>query len=502
MAVTKYPTFDEWLKNRTNAAQSGYKKKTEHLDSQRTSAYDTADITYAAAEQLAKNNYNTEVGLAESTKNSAIEKAGTARDVSYAEADKLLEAQKGDAKNAFARSQVTYGQAAENLGRAGLTGSGVSDNLTRDVYAQRAEALAAANAEHGAAREAAGLAYNDAVSGAEVKYNEEVGNATLKRDNALVLAELEQKTAKKDADTKYSEGFLKAEQELESDTAKIEELGIKYAEEKASAIEDAIASVRDGTMTASDIDRLESRGIDVSAIRAEYANVTKNTADAIGKEIENSLTTPDANGEITPAYTLADIDALVRSGKITPEQGEELKHKTFSIADKALSTALDASYAVSDKNSADGKERIKDVDDAIHDVIQLWQSGYISDADYQKAADAYNKWLYEYIDSDSRQRTIEKVAEIDKTNGMGGISDLGMPTLQDRLSDSRASAASGAPLSGNNYDLPKSILEKVKGKGYQVPNHQKQVVEQILNNVEKGLVSEGEAIAYLQRYLQ
>lgn len=495
-------TYDQWYEEKEGAIRGAYDANKGIIEKRKNSGYNDADIKYEAAKGIAYNTYDTATGLATSAKNAAIDGARSSRDISYAEADKLLGAQKGAAQDAFARSQVTYGQAAETLGRAGLTGSGVSDNLTRDVYAQRAEAVAAANAAHGASREAAGRAYNDAVSGAEVKYSEEIANATRDRDNAITLARAERDLSRSDIDVTYAEELAKAEDEMNTDLLALDADRIKYEDEKVATIENAIADVRAGLLTASDIDRLEAQGYDVTAVRAEYDTFTKNNANEISKQIENSLSTPDANGEITPAYTLADIDALVRSGKITHEQGEELKHKTFSIADKALSTALDASYAVSDKNSADGKERIKDVDDAIHDVIQLWQSGYISDADYQKAADAYNKWLYEYIDSDSRQRTIEKVAEIDKKNGMGGISDLGMPTLQDRFSDSRASAASGAPLSGNNYDLPKSILEKVKGKGYQVPNHQKQVVEQILNNVEKGLVSERDAIVYLQRYLQ
>ena len=49
------------------------------------------------------------------------------------------------AESDFRRSQATYGQLAEQLNQAGLTGSGYSDNVTRDAYAYRQEAVSGAN---------------------------------------------------------------------------------------------------------------------------------------------------------------------------------------------------------------------------------------------------------------------------------------------------------------------------------------------------------------------
>lgn len=66
-------------------------------------------------------------------------------------AETELDRKRRQANEDMLRNSVTYGERAEALAQAGLTGSGYSDNLQRDTYATRANALTAADLAYGAA---------------------------------------------------------------------------------------------------------------------------------------------------------------------------------------------------------------------------------------------------------------------------------------------------------------------------------------------------------------
>lgn len=108
------------------------------------------------------------------------------------------------ANDAFERDRVTYGQAAERLAQAGLTGSGVSDNMTRDAYASRALLYSDANRTKAAEEHSNALTYRDAMEKAasdeaDLKYAAEESKKTA----ASTIEGLEADFAVKQAE-KYS----------------------------------------------------------------------------------------------------------------------------------------------------------------------------------------------------------------------------------------------------------------------------------------------------------
>lgn len=101
-------------------------------------------------------------------------------DATMARAKDTLKEQQTAANAAFERSKPTYGMMAEQMAQSGLTGSGYSDNLTRDAYAARQAGYDSAYKTYGdTARVAEQTKYADLLAAERegLSYSEKIAEA-------------------------------------------------------------------------------------------------------------------------------------------------------------------------------------------------------------------------------------------------------------------------------------------------------------------------------------
>lgn len=149
--------------------------------------------------------HDSAIEYAEAARNSAYTSAANARADAEALAGENLSAQQAAVEAAYRRAQTGYGRQAESLARAGLTGSGYSDNLVRDAYATRASGNMAAQ-----------QAYGDAMLAAQQTENAAKAKAAAEFDLAKYTADAAKLKAETDLD---AEMYMKGEEESGSKAA-------------------------------------------------------------------------------------------------------------------------------------------------------------------------------------------------------------------------------------------------------------------------------------------
>lgn len=131
-------------------------------------------------------------------------------DATMAQAKGTLNEQQTAANAAFERSKPTYGMMAEQMAQSGLTGSGYSDNITRDAYAARQAGYDSAYKTYGdTARVAEQTKYADLLAAEEAALTYKEG---LDQSFDLIYADIAQGTSKSDLDYYIKRhGFSKAQ---------------------------------------------------------------------------------------------------------------------------------------------------------------------------------------------------------------------------------------------------------------------------------------------------
>lgn len=229
--------------------------------------------------------YDAAVNAAKTVQEEADAYAAAARTEAERVAGNVLNATQADIDAAYKRAQVGYGRQAETLARAGLTGAGYADNLTRDAYATRASSHMTAQKTYGDAMQAAANAESKAVADAAAAYR-----TTLAAADQAKLAE----EAKIDADA-YT-----------------------HQQEQAKAEVDLLTLADQGAYSPGAIESLAAAyGITGTALDNIMA-----TANARAEGSKGDLRDLVASTDETAA---AEADALFATGVITQEEYDNLK---------------------------------------------------------------------------------------------------------------------------------------------------------------------------------
>lgn len=216
-------------------------------------------------------------------------------------ATNALAADTAAANNALARTRVTYGQNAERLAQAGLTGSGYSDNITREAYALR----------------------QNAVSDARVKYNDSMRAA---------------------ADTELATQY-EADSKLATDLGKLEADKIQQNQDKANLTNDILLRVKEGMYTADEANSLATQ----MGLGQESLDLIKGAADTYYQT--NTLAEAKdmvKSGEFDPAVIAKMVDPTDLEGIKNDWRKDVMTDESAFMVDGALMAVEDAEQMVKD----------------------------------------------------------------------------------------------------------------------------------------------------------
>ncbi|MBQ1261650.1 MAG: hypothetical protein IIY01_01840 [Clostridia bacterium] len=205
-------------------------------------------------------------------------------------ASEALAADTTAANNALARTRVTYGQNAERLAQAGLTGSGYSDNITREAYALR----------------------QNAVSDARVKYNDSMRTAA---DTELATQYA--------ADSKLATG-----------------LGLLDTQRTAN-FEKLLAGVKDGTYTPAEA----SKQAELQGINDQQSAMLQTAIDMYKNQAIEELDAALSDGTITSAM----VENAKAAGVIDQTKADDYNDKWR----QSIQVGTDAFIQGKDENGKD-----------------------------------------------------------------------------------------------------------------------------------------------------
>lgn len=205
-------------------------------------------------------------------------------------ASEALAADTAAANNALARTRVTYGQNAERLAQAGLTGSGYSDNITREAYALR----------------------QNAVSDARVKYNDSMRTAA---DTELATQYA--------ADSKLATG-----------------LGLLDTQRTAN-FEKLLAGVKDGTYTPAEA----SKQAELQGINDQQSAMLQTAIDMYKNQAIEELDAALSDGTITSAM----VENAKAAGVIDQTKADDYNDKWR----QSIQVGTDAFIQGKDENGKD-----------------------------------------------------------------------------------------------------------------------------------------------------
>ena len=288
-----------------------------------------------------------DTAYAEKLRADSISDAERAREESEQLARDELSRRNVQANDDYERARLTYGAAAESLAQAGLTGSGYSDNLTRDAYAQRGAAMNAANLTYGAMMQDSANKYNEAVDSAELKYGEALhGIESQKRESELELAE-DRYTYGQQLQKRYDQDLLNVKNGLYT-PKEIEEIGRSrgYSDEQIATLTEAATAYHAGTTNSDFKTAVESGSFDHAAIDAALADgsITKDQYDDMQATFRDQLDTDvnafhtmDAAGNVV-GMSRKDAEAMVKEYERHPWISDEQK--------KAIRKSFEELYCV------------------------------------------------------------------------------------------------------------------------------------------------------------
>lgn len=226
-----------------------------------------------------------------------------------AAAQTTLEAETRTAQSNFDRSQVTYGALAEQLGQMGLTGSGYSDNLTRDAYATRQKALSDAHVTYANAMRAAADNEADGKMTASLSYK---SGQTAAYEKILANASAGLYTSAQLEAAMAPYGF--------SEEQRTTLINIANEAHSTTAVGDYKGKIESGTLSAADAKRIDEDTLISDLEKTELKNQWLNRIDTS----ESAFYTLDAEGNAT--YLSKDAaDRMVDEYKLHPWLSDQAK---------------------------------------------------------------------------------------------------------------------------------------------------------------------------------
>ncbi len=314
-----------------------------------------------------------------------------------AQADKEAEVAKQkaavDAQASYAQNKASYGANAEQLAQMGLTGSGYSDYINAQAYAQKRADVQQANATEQAAKVQNRATYEDALSelnANKLQYDmqqQEKADAKQEQDRQQrdnIYATLWEQAMNPDSNL-TEEGIESMGKAYGLDDAKIEELKslVKSSTPKkdSNIYANLLSMANNGTYTADQIAAIaEQQGLSEKEI-----NDLRNAADTYKNNIYKSNYSNYMAGVESGDTSKNLLDTALKNDEITQEQYDDLLDKFQTSA-----YSLYSQYVKADAINFDTDE-----------VESAYKNGDISQEHYEKLKQEYLSALASAITSES-----------------------------------------------------------------------------------------------------
>lgn len=350
--------------------------------------------------EMYKENLDRQKEMIEDQKQRALEQAELQRQQAEQNAEKERERSVVDARSSYEQNKATYGAQAETLANMGLTGSGYSDYINAQAYAnQRAETQNAnANAEQ--TKNNANYVANNAKLeieqnagqsnlSAETTYAENMAN----NDAALAQYKQQKEEEKKSA---YSE-LLNYANNGTYDSEQLKSLADKYglSEADINNLTGAAETYKNNKYKenyANALDNIAQYGSQLDnnyldnmykmdlISKEQYEELKSQLSNKIKEDMDNSISSGDATGESIQA-TIDNVEKYFSEGKITTEQRQ-------SIYNNYVKSSVSG---VMEKNYGDNyTQKIKDCVNANKEIDELYKSGKLSKSDYDSIKQTLN----------------------------------------------------------------------------------------------------------------
>lgn len=350
--------------------------------------------------EMYKENLDRQKEMIEDQKQRALEQAELQRQQAEQNAEKERERSVIDARSSYEQNKATYGAQAETLANMGLTGSGYSDYINAQAYAnQRAETQNAnANAEQ-TKNNANYVADNAKLEieqnagqsnlSAETTYAENMAN----NDAAIAQYKQQKEEEKKSA---YSE-LLNYANNGTYDSEQLKSLADKYGLSEAdinnlTGAAEAYKNNKYKENYANALDNIAQYGSQLDnnyldnmykmdlISKEQYEELKSQLSNKIKEDMDNSISSGDATGESIQA-TIDNVEKYFSEGKITTEQRQ-------SIYNNYVKSSVSG---VMEKNYGDNyTQKIKDCVNANKEIDELYKSGKLSKSDYDSIKQTLN----------------------------------------------------------------------------------------------------------------
>lgn len=350
--------------------------------------------------EMYKENLDRQKEMIENQKQRALEQAELQRQQAEQNAEKERERSVIDARSSYEQNKATYGAQAETLANMGLTGSGYSDYINAQAYAnQRAETQNAnANAEQ-TKNNANYVADNVKLEieqnagqsnlSAETTYAENMAN----NDAAIAQYKQQKEEEKKSA---YSE-LLNYANNGTYDSEQLKSLADKYGLSEAdinnlTGAAEAYKNNKYKENYANALDNIAQYGSQLDnnyldnmykmdlISKEQYEELKSQLSNKIKEDMDNSISSGDATGESIQA-TIDNVEKYFSEGKITTEQRQ-------SIYNNYVKSSVSG---VMEKNYGDNyTQKIKDCVNANKEIDELYKSGKLSKSDYDSIKQTLN----------------------------------------------------------------------------------------------------------------
>lgn len=312
--------------------------------------------------------------LLEEQKQAAIQNAETSRQRSIA-----------DARSSYEQNKASYGANAEALAAMGLSGSGYSDHINAQAYAQQRADTQSANAVAEVARMTAESEASQGKLSAEMSYADNIAQTD------AALAQYKQQQAEKKESTYLNlldlaaKGTYSAEQlqQLGSQyglsdeqLSTLQSASDKQVEDKSNAYYSELLNyANNGAYTAEQLQQLGTGyGLNAAQVKSLTDAAAAYTTNKQNEKYNQLLNSSDTSG----------FDALKSArdnGEITAKQYNDLVTSYQSYYYDLYSQSVDADFTLVNTG----------------DIDSAYSKGYITKAQYDKLKDKYNSGVVSAI---------------------------------------------------------------------------------------------------------
>lgn len=393
--------------------------------------------------EMYKENLDRQKEMIEDQKQKALEQAELQRQQAEQNAEKERERSVIDARSSYEQNKATYGAQAETLANMGLTGSGYSDYINAQAYAnQRAETQNAnANAEQ-TKNNANYVADNAKLEieqnagqsnlSAETTYAENMAN----NDAALAQYKQQKEEEKKSA---YSE-LLNYANNGTYDSEQLKSLADKYGLSEAdinnlTGAAEAYKNNKYKENYANALDNIAQYGSQLDnnyldnmykmdlISKEQYEELKSQLSNKIKEDMDNSISSGDATGESIQA-TIDNVEKYFNEGKITTEQRQSIYN---NYVKSSVSGVMEKDYG------GNYTQKIKDCVNANKEIDELYNAGKLSKSDYDSIKQTLNAksksscnggWYVQGLGSGRKNDDIDITIGSSKRKGNGKEYDL------------------------------------------------------------------------------